>query len=111
MSSTDRVNETESFTFGVFPLALAGGPDGVAAGPPDDFEQMGLAMKRLQGDGVPLFNPLVYNLDWNQVDGGGFTTYWSDGFDSSIMGYGLMLQRSTRRRRCLDRFRGTSCRR
>lgn len=54
MSSTDHVNETKSFTIGVFPLGLSGGPDGVAAGPPDDFEQMGIAMKWLQGDGESL---------------------------------------------------------
>jgi hypothetical protein len=40
--------------FGVFPLGLAGGPDGVASGRPDDFGQLERAFVRLQGDGPPL---------------------------------------------------------
>jgi hypothetical protein len=43
-----------SLTFGLFPLGLAGGPDGVAAGPPDDFDQIGRAVEYLEGDGPPL---------------------------------------------------------
>ncbi len=43
-----------SLTFGLFPLGLAGGPGGVAAGPPDDFDQIGRAVEYLQGDGPPL---------------------------------------------------------
>ncbi len=45
---------SEPLTFGLFPLGLAGGPDGVAAGPPDDFDQIERAFARLQGDGPPL---------------------------------------------------------
>ena len=41
-------------TLGVFPLGLAGGPGGVASGPPDDFGQIEQAITRLQGDGPPL---------------------------------------------------------
>jgi hypothetical protein len=48
-------------TFGVFPLGLAGSPDGVAAGPPDDFEAIGRALKKLQGAGRPLI-PRMYVL-------------------------------------------------
>jgi hypothetical protein len=40
--------------FGAFPLGVAGGPNGVAAGPPDDFERIEEAMNRLAGDGPPL---------------------------------------------------------
>ncbi len=44
----------DSFTFGVFPFGLAGGPDGLAAGPPDDFAQIRRLLRVLQGDGPPL---------------------------------------------------------
>jgi hypothetical protein len=44
----------QSLTFGLFPLGLAGGPDGVAAGPPDDVDQIVRAVQYLQGDGPPL---------------------------------------------------------
>lgn len=40
--------------FGVFPLGLAGGPDGVASGPPDDFDRIAAALGQLQGEGPPL---------------------------------------------------------
>lgn len=43
-----------AFTFGAFPLGIAGTPDGLAAGPPDDIEQIGEAMTALQGGGEPL---------------------------------------------------------
>jgi hypothetical protein len=39
-----------SLTFGLFPLGVAGSPDGVAAGPPDDFDQIGRAVEYLQGE-------------------------------------------------------------
>jgi hypothetical protein len=42
------------FTFGAFPLGMSGTPDGLATGPPDDFERIRDAMERLQGDGDPL---------------------------------------------------------
>ena len=44
----------QSLTYGVFPLGLAGSPDGVAAGPPDDVDQIVRAVQYLQGDGPPL---------------------------------------------------------
>jgi len=40
--------------FGLFPLGLAGSPDGVASGPPDEFAKIAEAVRRLQGDGSPL---------------------------------------------------------
>jgi hypothetical protein len=43
-----------SLTFGLFPLGLAAGPDGLASGPPDDFDQIGRAVEYLEGDGAPL---------------------------------------------------------
>jgi hypothetical protein len=38
---------------------MAGGPDGVAIGPPDDFEAIGQAFAELQGDGRALL-PRMY---------------------------------------------------
>ena len=49
-------------TFGVFPLGLAGSPDGVASGAPDDFDQIASAIQYLQGDGPPLL-PRMY-VSW-----------------------------------------------
>ena len=49
----------EPLTFGIFPLGLAGSPDGVASGPPDDFEQISAAVADLQGDGPPIM-PRMY---------------------------------------------------
>lgn len=48
-----------SLVFGVFPLGMAGGPGGVAVGPPDDFEAIGRAIAELQGDRGPLL-PRMY---------------------------------------------------
>ena len=45
--------------FGVFPLGIAGGPEGVAAGPPDDFDAIGRAVLELQGEGRLLL-PRMY---------------------------------------------------
>jgi len=53
--------------FGVFPLGLAGSPDGLAAGPPDDYEAIGRAVAELQGDGPPLM-PRMY-VNWTGGDG------------------------------------------
>jgi hypothetical protein len=39
---------------------MAGGPDGLATGPPDDFEAIGRAFAELQGDGQAL-------LPWRYV--------------------------------------------
>ncbi len=50
---------TSPLVFGVFPLGMAGGPDGVAVGPPDDFEAIGRALGELRGDGRPLL-PRMY---------------------------------------------------
>lgn len=54
---------TVPLVFGVFPLGVAGGPDGVAVGPPDDFEAIGRAVGELQGDGSPLL-PRMY-VGWS----------------------------------------------
>jgi hypothetical protein len=45
---------SDGFTVGVFPFGLAGGPDGLAIGPPDDFGQIQRLLRILQGDGPPL---------------------------------------------------------
>lgn len=52
---------TAPLVFGVFPLGLAAGPDGLAVGPPDDFGAIGRALGELQGDGKPLL-PRMYVL-------------------------------------------------
>ena len=56
---------SDSFTFGVFPFGLAGGPDGLAAGAPDDFAQIRRLLRILQGDGPPLL-PRVY-VGWSSA--------------------------------------------
>jgi hypothetical protein len=45
---------TVPLTIGVFPLGLAGSPSGVASGPPDDYQAIGLALDDLAGDGPAL---------------------------------------------------------
>jgi hypothetical protein len=50
---------TAPLVFGVFPLGMAGGPDGLAVGPPDDFDEIGRAFAELQGGGPPLL-PRMY---------------------------------------------------
>jgi hypothetical protein len=49
--------------FGAFPLGLAGSPDGLASGPPDDFEQIARAVALLQGDGPPLLPRMYVGYD------------------------------------------------
>ncbi len=56
----------EPLTFGIFPLGLAGSPDGVAAGPPDDFDQVAAAFAELQGGGPPIL-PRMY-VSWTGPD-------------------------------------------
>src|SRR5262249_5720360 len=51
---------------GVFPLGMAGGPDGLAVGPPDDFEAIGRAVAELQGGGSDLL-PRMYVV-WSGPD-------------------------------------------
>jgi hypothetical protein len=43
-----------ALTLGMFPFGLAGGPEGVTAGPPDDFDQIRTLLRILQGDGAEL---------------------------------------------------------
>jgi hypothetical protein len=45
---------SDDFVFGVFPFGLAGSPDGLAAGPPDDFDQIHRLLRLLQGEGPEL---------------------------------------------------------
>jgi len=52
--------------FGIFPLGLAGSPEGVASGPPDDFDQVAAAFAELQGDGPPIL-PRMY-VSWTGPD-------------------------------------------
>jgi hypothetical protein len=56
----------EPLTFGIFPLGLAGSPDGVASGPPDDFEAVAAAFAELQGNG-PTILPRMY-VSWTGPD-------------------------------------------
>ncbi len=57
---------TEPLTFGIFPLGLAGSPDGVASGPPDDLDQIAAAAAELQGNGPPVM-PRMY-VNWTGPD-------------------------------------------
>ena len=43
----------DTLRFGVFPLGLAGTPDGLASGPPDDPDQIAAALDRLAGPARP----------------------------------------------------------
>jgi hypothetical protein len=52
--------------FGVFPLGLAGMPDGLASGAPDDHDAIGRAIAELQGDGAPLM-PRMY-VNWEGAE-------------------------------------------
>jgi hypothetical protein len=63
---TARVARVDPLSFGIFPLGLAGSPDGVAAGPPDDVEQIAAAFAELQGDG-PAILPRMY-VSWTGPD-------------------------------------------
>lgn len=45
--------EMSPLRFGVFPLGVAGTPDGLASGPPDDPERIAAALAQLQGEGRP----------------------------------------------------------
>lgn len=56
----------DPFTFGVFPFGLAGGPDGLAAGPPDDFGHIRRLLRSLQGDGAPLLTRAY--VGWSGTD-------------------------------------------
>jgi hypothetical protein len=46
--------EPRPLVFGVYPFGIAGGPDGVVSGPPDDIGLIGQALGGLAGDGPPL---------------------------------------------------------
>jgi hypothetical protein len=50
-------------SFGVFPLGLAGSPDGLASGPPDDWQAIAQAVTELQGDGPPILPRMYVNWD------------------------------------------------
>lgn len=45
--------EPASLRFGVFPCGIAGTPDGLATGPPDDLDQITVALHELAGDKQP----------------------------------------------------------
>lgn len=105
-----------SLTFGLFPLGVAGSPDGVAAGPPDDFDQIGRAVEYLQGDGPPLLArmyvswtgaastastlaqvqqlttaPVLWDLVLCYRDPGGDVTGWAGFAAEVVTGYGQHL--------------------
>jgi hypothetical protein len=107
---------SDPLVFGVFPLGLAGSPDGVASGPPDDVDQIERAVSRLQGDGPPLLARMyvswtgpsstasvlaqVHELvaappGWDLVlcyrDPGGDLGAWEDFVASVVSGYGRQL--------------------
>jgi hypothetical protein len=49
-----RVISQQPLVFGVFPFGIAGGPEGLVSGPPDDVGRIGEALQELAGDGPPL---------------------------------------------------------
>ncbi|HEY5196938.1 MAG TPA: hypothetical protein VIJ51_07915 [Solirubrobacteraceae bacterium] len=48
-----------ALVFGAFPLGMSGSAEGLATGPPDDFEQVAAALALLGGDGPPVL-PRMY---------------------------------------------------
>lgn len=54
-----------SLVFGVYPFGVAGGPDGLVVGPPDDLGRIGAALAELAGAGPPLLVrlPVAYTGD------------------------------------------------
>ncbi|HLK02358.1 MAG TPA: hypothetical protein VKU39_20950 [Streptosporangiaceae bacterium] len=76
-------------TFGVFPLGLAGSPDGVAVGPPDDFTKVAEAAVELQGDG-PMLLPRMY-VSWSGPRGTGDALRQIDALTTQSMPWDLVL--------------------
>jgi hypothetical protein len=74
---------SDALTFGVFPFGLAGGPGGLAAGPPDDFGRIRPLLRILQGDGAELL-PRAY-VGWS----GAGTTDTAIGRIADLVGTGL----------------------
>ena len=72
-----------ALTFGVYPFGLAGGPDGVAAGAPDDFGQIRRLLRILQGDGAELL--VRTYVAWSGAD----TTDTALGQIADLVGTGL----------------------
>lgn len=58
--------KTQKFTFGIYPLSAAGTPFGVATGPQDDYEKIGVALNNLGGKSKKLIprNYLIYIPEW-----------------------------------------------
>ncbi|TDQ01370.1 hypothetical protein [Labedaea rhizosphaerae] len=52
--------------FGVYPLGVVGGPDGVVSGPPDDMNRVIAALTELRGDKAPVV-PRMY-VPWTGDD-------------------------------------------
>lgn len=52
--------------FGIYPLSAAGTPFGLAVGPEDNYEKIGLALKDLRGESKKLLprNYLIYTKEW-----------------------------------------------
>lgn len=54
------------FTFGIYPLSVAGTPFGVAAGPEDDYDKIRFSLNNLQGE-TKMLAPrvyLIYTPEW-----------------------------------------------
>src|SRR5690348_16997010 len=54
------------FTFGIYPLSVAGTPFGVATGPQDDYEKIRIALHDLRGGSKKLIprTYLIYTPGW-----------------------------------------------
>lgn len=74
---------SDTFTLGVYPFGPAGGPDGVAAGPADDFGQIRRLLRILQGDGAELL--VRTYVAWSGAD----TTDTALGQIADLVGTGL----------------------
>jgi hypothetical protein len=55
--------ETRPLVFGVYPFGIAGGPNGLVSGPPDDIDLIGAALDGLAGHGPPLLVRMYVTFD------------------------------------------------
>ena len=59
---------SSGLSFGIYPLSAAGTPFGLAVGPEDDYEKIGLALQDLRGEYKKLYprNYLIYTKEWEE---------------------------------------------
>lgn len=61
-----ELNEATGFTFGIYPLSVAGTPFGLAVGPPDNDEKIQMTLDDLRGGTKKLLprTYLIYTKEW-----------------------------------------------